>query len=253
MTKRTPVHAICDRLLSDVEAWLPSTDSASRQQIVDLLTQAAATGADPIATLRDGLRQWFGTGAPAMLSRSPSPIAAFEAASIPLEALIGLRHPTLWPQRPKRLVDEVFSSWLWRCATASHVSPALFAADVLGSPHGDIDRDVAPETVRRLARLSGQTFASLAAGTLPLTPAAPQDTIGGMVEDFLMTGCCWQGGLKAAFSAIAPFSPIARAAWPATISPISGGGGAWPLSSSVWRTGRCCWIVAGTATPGSIS
>jgi hypothetical protein len=177
----------CDRLLSDVETWLPSTDSGSRQQIFDLLTQAAATGADPIATLRDGLRQWLGTGAPAMLPRSPSPIAAFEAATVPLEALIGLRRPTLWPQRPKRLVDELFSSWLWRCATASHVSPALFAVDVLGSPHGDVDRDVGAETVRRLARLSGQTFAYLAAGTLPIIPTAPQDTIGGMVEDFLMT------------------------------------------------------------------
>jgi TniQ len=123
----------------------------------------------------------------ALLPQPPSPIAAFEATTIPLEALIGLGRPTLWPQRPKRLVDEVFSSWLWRCATASHVSPALFAADVLGSPYGDVDRDVAPETVRRLAHLSGQTFASLATGTLPPTPAAAQDTIGGMVEDFLMT------------------------------------------------------------------
>jgi hypothetical protein len=122
-----------------------------------------------------------------MLPRSPSPIAACEAATIPFEPLIGPRRPTLWPQRPKRLVDALFSSWLWRCATASHVSPALFAADVLVLPHGDVDRDVAPETVRRLARCSGQTFASLAAGTLPLIPAAPQDTIGGMVEDLLMT------------------------------------------------------------------
>ncbi|HKM61553.1 MAG TPA: TniQ family protein [Acidisphaera sp.] len=187
MAKTELDHAARDRLLSDVESWLPSTDPASRRRILDLLTRAAATGADPIATLRDGLRQWFGTGAPAMLPRSPSPIAAFEAATIPFELLIGPRRPTLWPQRPKRLVDELFSSWLWRCATASHISPALFAADVLVLPHGDIDRDVAPETVCRLARRSGQTFASLAAGTLPLTPAAPQDTIGGMVEDLLMT------------------------------------------------------------------
>lgn len=71
--------------------------------------------------------------------------------------------------------------------TAAHVSPALFAADVLVLPHGDVDRDVAPETVRRLARRSGQTFASLAAGTLPLIPAAPQDTIGGTVKDLLTT------------------------------------------------------------------
>jgi hypothetical protein len=168
MTKTMPGHATCDPLLSDVAAWLPSAASGPRQQIVDLLTQVAATGADPIATLRDGLRQWFGTSASAMLPQPPSPIAAFEATTIPREALIGLRRPTLWPQRPKRpgfanrpwsiLVDEVFSSWLWRCATASHVSPALFAADVLGSPYGDVDRDVAPETVRRLAHLSGQTL-----------------------------------------------------------------------------------------------
>jgi hypothetical protein len=35
-------------------------------------------------------------------------------------------------------------------------------------------------------RASGQTFASLATGTLLLIPAVPQDTIGGMVEDLLM-------------------------------------------------------------------
>jgi hypothetical protein len=92
----------------------------------------------------------------------------------------------LWPRRPKRLPDELFSGWLWRCATASHVSPAWFAADALGSPHDDIDRDVAPETVRRLARLTGQTIEHLAAGTLAVIPWAPQDTIGGMVEDLLL-------------------------------------------------------------------
>jgi hypothetical protein len=88
-------HAACNRLLSDVEGWLPSTDSGSRRRILDLLTQAAATGADPIVTLRDGLRQWFGTGAPAMLPRSPSPITAFAAATIPFEPLIEPRRPIL--------------------------------------------------------------------------------------------------------------------------------------------------------------
>ena len=110
-----------------------------------------------------------------------------EPETIPLEPLIAPRRPTLWPRRPKRLPDELFSGWLWRCATASHVSPALFAADVLGSPHDDIDRDVAPEVVRRLARLTGQTIEHLAAGTLPVIPWVPQDTIGGMIEDLLLT------------------------------------------------------------------
>jgi hypothetical protein len=62
----------------------------------------------------------------------------------------------------------------------------LFAADALEAPLDDIDRGVAPATVRRLAGLSGQTIAHLAAGTLPAIPCAPQDTIGGMVEDLLL-------------------------------------------------------------------
>jgi hypothetical protein len=187
MTEPRQDHAARDRLLCDIETWLPSTDPGSRRQILDLLSQAAATGADPIATLRDALRQWFGTRAPAMLPRSLSPVADVNAVAIPVEPLINLRRPTLWPQRPKRLVDELFSSWLWRCATASHVSPASFAADTRVLPYDDLDRDIAPETVSRLARLSGQTFAHLAAGTLPTIPAVPQDTIDGMVEDLLMT------------------------------------------------------------------
>lgn len=127
-TEPEPGSAACDRLLADADAWLPSTDAAVRRQILDLLARAASAGADPIATLRDGLRQWFGTGAPAMLARAPFAIADFASVAMAMafEPLNGLRRPTLWPQRPKRLVDEAFSSWLWRCATASHVSPALF-------------------------------------------------------------------------------------------------------------------------------
>jgi len=199
MAMRAPGNAVSDRLSGDTEAWLPSADPGAQRRIFDLLTAAAATGADPIATLRDGLRRWFGTDAPAMLPRSlaqfqalsraqsSSSNAAAEIAILPLEPLTGQRRPTLWPQRPKRLPDELFSSWLWRCAAASRVSPALFAADVLGSQAGDVDRDVAPQAVRRLARLSGQTFESLAAGTLAAVPMAAQDTIGGMVENMLLT------------------------------------------------------------------
>jgi hypothetical protein len=176
-----------DRLVYDAQAWLPSADPEAQRRILDLLILAAGTGADPIAILRDGLRRWFGTGAAAMLPGCPSPVPVLERETIPLEPLIAPRRPTLWPRRPKRLPDELFSGWLWRCATASHVSPALFAADALGSPHDDIDRDVAPEVVRRLARLTGQTIEHLAAGTLPVIPWVPQDTIGGMIEDLLLT------------------------------------------------------------------
>ena len=186
MAKTAPDHAATDRLACDAAAWLPSADPDTQQHILGLLTAAAVTGAEPIVTLRDGLRRWFGAAAPAMLPRSP-PSGPVPGPAMPLEPLTGPRRPTVWPVRPKRIADELFSSWLWRCATASHVSPALFAADVLGSRPDDVDRDIAPETIRRLARLSGQTFEALAAGTLPLVPRSPQDTLGGMVEDLLMT------------------------------------------------------------------
>ncbi len=111
----------------------------------------------------------------------------FRGHSHPVRSANRAAPPDLVAATTKALDRRIVQQLVVALRTASHVSPALFAADVLGSPHGDVDRDVAPETVRRLARLSGQTFASLAAGTLPLTPSAPQDTIGGMVEDFLMT------------------------------------------------------------------
>ena len=127
-----------------------------------------------------------------MLPRAPSsrpvPGPAVPDPAMPLEPLTGPRRPTLWPVRPKRLPDELFSGWLWRCATVSHVSPTLFAADVLGSRAGDIDRDVAPETIP-------PPRGSSAATRLRLSPPARcrcfrslrRDTIGGMVEDLLMT------------------------------------------------------------------
>ncbi len=184
-------HAAIDRLSCDAAAWLPSADPDTQRHILGLLAAAAVTGAEPIVTLRDGLRRWFGAAAPVMLPRSPSSSPAAPAsamiAAMPLEPLTGPRRPTLWPVRPKRLPDELFSGWLWRCATASHVSPALLAVDGLGSRPDDVDRDIAPGTIRRLAQLSGHTFEALAAGTLPLLPQSPQDTIGGMAEDLLMT------------------------------------------------------------------
>jgi TniQ len=186
MTRPARNGTAMDRLVYDARAWLPSGDPEAQRRILGLLIQAAETGADPIAVLRDGLRRWFGTGAAAMLPGCPSPIPVLERETMPLEPLIAARRPTLWPRRPKRLPDELFSGWLWRCATASHVSPALLAVDALGSSHDDIDRDVAPEIVRRLACFTGQTIEHLAAGTLPVIPWAPQDTIGGMIEDLLL-------------------------------------------------------------------
>jgi hypothetical protein len=101
----------------------------------------------------------------------------------------------MWPQRPKRLTDEIFSSWLWRTAVAAGVPPYRFARDVLGTNGDDIDHDVAPVTLRRLAQLSGQTFEHLAGGTLSVTVIVTQETPAGLTEDallrdgrFLLTG-----------------------------------------------------------------
>ena len=92
----------------------------------------------------------------------------------------------MWPQRPKRLTDEIFSSWLWRTAVAAGVPPYRFARDVLGAPGDDVDRDVAPATLRRLAQLSGQTFEHLAGGTLSETVIVTQETPAGLTEDALL-------------------------------------------------------------------
>ena len=104
-------HAAIDRLSCDAAAWLPSADPDTQRHILGLLAAAAVTGAEPIVTLRDGLRRWFGAAAPVMLPRSPSSSPAAPAsamiAAMPLEPLTGPRRPTLWPVRPKRLPDEL--------------------------------------------------------------------------------------------------------------------------------------------------
>jgi hypothetical protein len=109
LAKTAPDHAATDRLACDAAAWLPSADPDTQQHILGLLTAAAVTGTEPIVTLRDGLRRWFGAAAPAMLPRSP-PSGPVPGPAMPLEPLTGPRRPTVWPVRPKRIADELFSS-----------------------------------------------------------------------------------------------------------------------------------------------
>ena len=161
------------RLAVAAQAWLPTDVPSTRRHILDLLVQATATGANPIDELRQSMSRWFGADAVVMLP-PVSPGAERPAApdGIALEPLAVLRRPTLWPQRPKRLPDELFSSWLWRVSVAAAALPADFARDVVGAAYNDIDLAIAPESVRRLARLSGQSAGHLAAGTLPVQPWA---------------------------------------------------------------------------------
>jgi hypothetical protein len=126
------------------EAWLPAHDRDARALILAFLREVEDDGADPIAELRDGTRRWFGARAASALPAPRREPVQAESDTIALEPLSATRHPTMWPQRPKRLTDEIFSSWLWRTAVAAGVPPYRFARDVLGTPGDDVDRDVAP-------------------------------------------------------------------------------------------------------------
>ncbi len=174
------------RLARAAEAWLPAHDRDARALILAFLREVEDDGADPIAELRDGTRRWFGARAASALPAPRREPVQAESDTIALEPLALTRPPTMWPQRPKRLTDEIFSSWLWRTAVAAGVPPYRFARDVLGAPGDDVDRDVAPATLRRLAQLSGQTFEHLAGGTLSETVIVTQETPAGLTEDALL-------------------------------------------------------------------
>ena len=174
------------RLARDAEAWLPAPDRDARALILAFLREVEDAGADPIAELRDGTRRWFGARAAAALPAPRRELSQADSDTIALEPLSPARQPTMWPQRPKRLTDEIFSSWLWRTAVTAGVPPYRFARDVLGTPGDDVDRDVAPATLRRLAQLSGQTFEHLAGGTLSETVIVTQETPAGLTEDALL-------------------------------------------------------------------
>jgi hypothetical protein len=168
------------------ESWLPTPDRDARALILALLQEVGDGGADPVAELRDGTRRWFGARAVAALPAPRRVAAQAQSDSIALEPLPLTRHPTMWPQRPKRLTDEIFSSWLWRTAVAAGVPPYRFAANVLGTSGDDVDRDVASATLRRLAQLSGQTYEHLAGGMLSETVIVTQDTPAGIAENALL-------------------------------------------------------------------
>ena len=175
------------RLADAIDAWLPTKDPRLRAQIIELMRRASTTGVDPIAAMQAGLATWFGGAALAVLlsADAVTPISGFDRVA--LEPSRPVRQPTLWPQRPKRLTDELFSSWLCRSAVAAGISPLRFARDV-GCLEllADVDRDVSPATLDRLAKLSGQTPEHLARGTLPDHPSAPPETTAAAAEDLLL-------------------------------------------------------------------
>ena len=182
-----PDKPTTDDLAITAEAWLPTSDPAARRRILALLEQIAAIGADPIVQLRDGVDRWFGKRAPAALPSRTVLVRDRAGAVLPLEPLYTLRRPTLWPQRPKRRPDELFSSWLWRAAVAASVPPRVFAKQVLDSDAGDVDRDIGKANLRRLAEVTGQTTGHLAGGLLRKAPGATYDAQSGLIENVVLS------------------------------------------------------------------
>lgn len=167
-----PVAGLAMRRARDAAALLPIEDPEAHRAIVGWLALIARTGVDPTAALREALPRWFGAIAGAWLEGS-FPAGAMTAGGIvptpdtvALEPLPPMRRPTLWPQRPKRFSDELFSSWLWRAAITAGAPPDRFARDAFATCHDDPDVDVPEPTLYRLALASGQPLARLAAGTL---------------------------------------------------------------------------------------
>jgi ribosomal protein L37E len=176
------------RLAQQVKAWLPTDDAEAHRSIVDLMAMVARTGVDPFAALRDAMSRCFGEAAKDLLSRPvpTDPAVPAMPGTVALEPLAPLRRATLWPQRPKRFPDELFSSWLWRAAIAAGAAPSRFAADALGAGLLDPDREVGEAMLCRLALASGQAAAYLANGALTPPPRPAPLTRAEVVQDALL-------------------------------------------------------------------
>ena len=112
-------------------------------------------------------------------SRRPAPVTGSNVdrgrdSGLEIEVLPASHHATLWPYRPKRLADELLSSWLWRVARGLGAPPRRFTLDAIGVDLADIDRDIGDDAIARLAFLSGQSEAHLLRGTM--RPDVPIDS-----------------------------------------------------------------------------
>ena len=175
------------QLTDALAAWLPTGDPATREKLLEFMRRAAAAHVDPIATLHAALTRWFPGEAIAMLPNLQPTTPPIGPGGIGIESSAPIRRPTMWPQRPKRLTDELFSSWLHRTAAAVGISPHRFLRDVARLEGlGDVDRDVSRATLERLGLLSGQTPEHLARGTLPDHPVTSPEKTSAVVEDLLL-------------------------------------------------------------------
>ncbi len=158
-------EAVYKAISQAAEAWLPTPDPEARAKILEYLHEIAASGIDPIAALREGLKAWFGPRSAAALSAYGFLPRPHTSGEIYLESLGKTRRPTMWPRRPKRIPGELLSSWLWRTAVAAEMVPRDFIRDLTLSGK-DIDREITAPMLMYLGQRSGQSFGYLAAGAL---------------------------------------------------------------------------------------
>ena len=160
-----PLITIDTSLIQAAEAWLPTRDPETKEKILGYMRDISASGLDPIAALQHGLTVWFGSSAAEKLLMHRQSQKPQMPGEISLEMLAQIRRPTMWPQRPKRIPGELFSSWLWRTAVAAGVGSRNFVKE-LKLDGDEIDREITAPILMYLGQRSGQSFSHLAAGTL---------------------------------------------------------------------------------------
>lgn len=176
------------RLRQELEVLLANEEPGCREEIIAVCMRYPRDALDAMPRLRAVLGPGLRRGpwpSPAPGACDGSGDRAREGgdrtcegagAELEIEALVDQPQATLWPYRPKREPDELFSSWLWRIARGLGAPPKRFAREVIGSHLVDIDRDISDAAIARLAFLSGQPHDHLLRGTMrPDVAADPGD------------------------------------------------------------------------------
>ena len=176
------------RLRQELDTLLAHAEPECRERIMAMVCRRPREGLEIMPQLRAALgpqlQCWPGPFAIRSEHTRPADNTGLEA-----EPLAAQPVATLWPYRPKREPNELFSSWLWRVARGIDAPPRRFARDVLGAHLTDIDRTVSDTAIERLAFQSGQTCEHLLRGTLrPDVAADPADLRGRVQQRLLRHG-----------------------------------------------------------------
>jgi hypothetical protein len=176
------------RLRQELETLLASAEPECRERIMAMVCRRPREGLEIMPQLRAALGP--------QLQRWPRPYAVCgdhtrraDDAGLVVEPLADQPVATLWPYRPKREPDKLFSSWLWRIARGLGAPPKRFTREVVGPDLTDIDSDVSDTAIERLAFLSGQTREHLLRGTMrPDVTPDPGDLRGRVQQRLLRHG-----------------------------------------------------------------